>query len=93
MLLESITAVSQLFVNILTYDHLYAYDGPTTFMYLCKKKLKINFFNKKLAIRRHKNSLIQLVNFLIGCRSISKVVNKLVFIPSTIVLQITQNLI
>ena len=44
MLLESITAVSQLFVNILTYDHFYAYDGPTTFMYLCKKKLKINFF-------------------------------------------------
>ena len=31
MLLESITAVSQLFVNILTYDHLFAYDGLTTF--------------------------------------------------------------
>ena len=44
------------------------------------KKKKIN-----PAIRRHTNSLIQLlVNFLIGCRSISKVINKLVFIPSTI---------
>ena len=40
MLLESITAISQLFVNICTYDHLYAYDGPTTFMHLCKKKKK-----------------------------------------------------
>ena len=41
MLLESITAISQLFVNICTYDHLYAYDGPTTFMHLCKKKKKV----------------------------------------------------
>ena len=38
MLLESITIISQLFVNIYTYDHLYAYDGPTAFMHLCKKK-------------------------------------------------------
>ena len=37
---------------------------------ICVKKKKIN-----PAIRRHTNSLIQLlVNFLIGCRSISKVI-------------------
>ena len=42
MLLESITLVFQLFVNIWTYDHLYAYDGPTTFMYLYLKKRKKN---------------------------------------------------
>ena len=40
MLLESITVVSQVLVNILTYEHLYTYDGPTTFMHLCKKKLQ-----------------------------------------------------
>ena len=44
MLSESMTIVFQLFVNIWTSDHLYAYDGPTTFMYLCEKKLKINFY-------------------------------------------------
>ena len=40
MLSESMSAVSKLFVNIWTYDHPYAYDGPTTFMHLCKKKKK-----------------------------------------------------
>ena len=25
------------------YDHIYAYDGPTTFMHLCKKKKKMQF--------------------------------------------------
>ena len=53
---------------------------------ICVKK-------KKPAIRRHTNSLIQLVNFLIGCKSISKVVNKLVFIPIILASQTTQNLI
>ena len=46
MLSESMTVVSQLFVNIWTYDHLYAYDGPTTFMNFSKRK-------KKFAIQRH----------------------------------------
>ena len=41
MLSESMTVVSQLFVNIWTYDHLYAYDGPTTFMNFSKRKKKI----------------------------------------------------
>ena len=38
MLSESMNAISQLFVNIRIYDHLYAYDGPNIFMHLCIKK-------------------------------------------------------
>ena len=45
--------------------------------FVFKKKKK----KKKPTIRRHTNSLIQLVNFYIDCRSISKVVNKLDFKP------------
>ena len=66
MLSEYISLVSQLFVNIWTYDHPYTCDGPTTFMHLCKKKT---------------------------CEYIKSHINKLVFIPSTIASQITQNLI
>ena len=38
MISESMKAVFQFFVNILTYDHLYDYDEPTIFMLLCMRK-------------------------------------------------------
>ena len=47
MLLKSITVISQLFVNIWTYENFYAYDGPTTFMHLCLKKKKKKTYNSK----------------------------------------------
>ena len=47
MISESMKVVFQFFVNILTYDHLYDYDGPTISMHLCLK------INKSPTIQRH----------------------------------------
>jgi len=38
MISESMKAVFQFFVNILTYDLLYDYDEPTIFILLCMRK-------------------------------------------------------
>jgi len=54
MLSESMNTKSQLLVNIWTYGHFYAYDGPTIFVHLCIKNIY------SLVIWGITNSLVQL---------------------------------